>query len=574
MDTLVEANAEQNAGMLTSSRVAKESDLDFMNSLAGLPVNMRFKMRGFQSKTFEDFPVQDIVVVFSQAEEDTPLLQIVQSPISFLMVSSFHQLIVGETSFELPLKLVATMTGGILGKLTAASASEFGSVVVYDGQEQMLSVRAGPLREELVAISKLLGKNVDVTVGSAMKKKADEVEGKASSNTYYVDDLDGVKFLDNNKLEIKDKMRKTTFIRRLISQSGCDVLLVDNRLDGSRLAALKGFSMSSGQNIVVNGIADAFPRVKVWSTVRHSPILSEKGLIEQLLEGKYRNFDLEPSDASAGSITLQTFTSFNLHSTVASNQQSTREGREALASALSGFIAVIEGVTGQDLSTSYIGIVSRQLAYDVQRFGKMHDLYIRHVLENALFAWVTSVATNKKEMEKLYVDPDPANAEETKQGQWVKVLDSMVKIAFDSAETRPHYDHISSVARRHLLEDGTTSVQQKDAVGKVWKRAAPGEKHAVVDTEEEDETPPEEKRPKLPKLCMAHLAGLFEVVDDSGSVVQCPYGAECKFRHVTGKEKAGTKVELLRIVSTTYFRNESKRDALVKAISEATGLYK
>lgn len=465
------------------------------------------------------------------------------------------------------------MTGGILGKLTAASAEEFSSVVVYDGQEHMLSVRAGPLRDELVALSKSLSKDLGGVKGSAMTKKVDEVEGKASSNNYFVDDLDGEKFLDNSKLDIKDKMRKTTFIRRLISQNGCDALLVDNKLDSSRLAALKGYSMSSGQNIVVNGIASAFPKAKVWSTVRNAPIFSKKVLIEQLLEGKYRNFDLESSEASAGSISLQEFTSFNLHSTVASNQQSTREGREALASALSGFIAIIEGVTGQDLSTSYIGIVSRQLAYDVERFGKMHDLYIRHVLENALFAWITSVATNKKEMEKLYLDPDPANTEETKQKQWLKVLDAMVESGLTNAEPRPHYDHLSSDARRHLLEEGNTPVQHE--VGMIQKRAAPEEGHAAGGIEEEDETLPEEKRAKLlPKLCMAHLAELFGVVDESDSVVQCPYGAGCKFRHVKCKEQAGTKLELLHIASNTYFRNEKRRDALVKAISEATGLYK
>ena len=85
------------------------------------------------------------------------------------------------------------MTGGILGKLTAASAEEFSSVVVYDGQEHMLSVRAGPLRDELVALSKSLSKDLGGVKGSAMTKKVDEVEGKASSNNYFVDDLDGEK---------------------------------------------------------------------------------------------------------------------------------------------------------------------------------------------------------------------------------------------------------------------------------------------------------------------------------------------------------------------------------------------
>ena len=90
MDILVEANAEENAGMLTSSRIANDSDLEFMNSLGGLPVNMKFKMRALQSKSFEEFPVSDFVVVFGQAEEDTPLLQIVQRQISVFVVSTFH----------------------------------------------------------------------------------------------------------------------------------------------------------------------------------------------------------------------------------------------------------------------------------------------------------------------------------------------------------------------------------------------------------------------------------------------------------------------------------------------------
>lgn len=211
-------------------------------------------------------------------------------------------------------------------------------------------------------------------------------------------------------------------------------------------------------------------------------------------------------------------------------------------------------------------------------FNHLEDFYRYSVFDQALYRWMSSVSTMRKEDIVGLTEPMDGDA----PGQfWMKYLEHTVAEAVKNASQRPHYGFREANIYQNYLEAGRLL-----AIAANEKAARKRAKHAADEINEDDKDQgssdgekdnTQKKRARgrddEPTICIKHLAGLFGLKDTRDRLYACTYGGDqCIFRHHECRKDAGTKSELLSIVENSRIANLTLRGALIEAIKTATDL--
>jgi hypothetical protein len=558
MPSFVEATAEQKSSIESTATLALASPTMYLASLTNLPVIERFCMKEFVSTARGDIVHESLVAVFATGSAGASLSEKIMQALTIYKVSEYLELPIGG-DHELPLVAIASTKDGVNGLPLAAEGQE---VVVFIAPERLLVVRPkGPFSSVLAEI-----KQAKIKLDKA--KVADQQDSAPRRKRYYVLDMDGNQFIGHEPgATLQTKMRETTLIRRLLTPTQQEALLIDSQLDKARVATLKGLA-SSGSNGSFSLAARAFPSADQLSQLRQCGVMLHKNKFEQLLAGDWRNICLENSVGPR----LQDFTEQDL-SAIEANK-ATKKGREAISSAIVGFLLYLEAITGIEVLSTPLGKTAREIAYK-SAWDKFEDLYILHLLEKVMYNWHMNISTVKISAVEGYVAPE---GDQTSAQAWLDFLGYLVAGTMKDTEPRPHHTFQDSIELKNLL------AVEKNAIGK--RRLSAREEKSESEeedggSEEEAQVGPDTKRSgkkqdrgqKKP-LCIAHLAFLFEVKDSTGQAFSCSFGSGCHFHHPDGRKNAGTKLELLHIVKHSGASNTVLVDLLTEAIEATTDLYK
>lgn len=443
MVKMIAASAAEEENLATSARLSPANDALWHQSIGNLELEPKYLMRALIPTDTADLQVNDFLAVLTAAAPNAAIGDIVDSPIAIFQVSPHYRPVVGVVGTELPLLAVAMLENASSDPTPSPSEAP---IVVFKipVPGRFLAVRAaGPFFEELSKIATARGKT------TVLGKDDSLFEEKPTNKSHVIADLDGEKFIDHSRDTIHEKMRNMMLVIRLFDPARREFLVLDNKLNDSRLAVLKGHCTSDGQSIPVGGLTAAFPRVEGLMQIRHTRIFSEPGHLKAFLSGQYRNYQLSAANDPMGIVSLKDFTSGDLYASVDFTDP-TQAGHEAIASALSGVHVALEALTGVSMKDSYLVQMIDDLRCNRASWRGVVDLYILSLIETRFFAWLTSMATIKIDLVEGYIKPTAAV---TKSQRWINVLDEMLAGLIKQVTPRPNYDFLDSALRSHLTEN-------------------------------------------------------------------------------------------------------------------------
>jgi hypothetical protein len=367
-------------------------------------------------------------------------------------------------------------------------------------------------------------------------------------------------------------------------------------------------AMTDGQG-GTGSLGIIFSDIAIWNLIRDNDVF-ENTTMMHALEGTWRNWSL-PLEGGRSGLSLQSFTRLDLAAIV--EDVPSREGREAIGSAVIGALTFYEGLTGLPLLSSPIGTMAKELGWkDQSKWGQYEGLYMLLKFENIFRNWTVAASTMETSMVKGYVPP---TGEQTVGSAWLAVLIHLYEESFQEIQIRDAhflcklgeaYKNLAAVGRKKPSKGrGGGRGREEERVKAEKKRVYSSDNDDEDnDEDEDDDEATEEEEPKgvetatgkrIKKeqqirnsrekkarggdyeqaVCMSHLAGLFELERAGGGIHACSYGVgKCRFRHHDSRKNAGTKPELLSMVKHSHVKDQTLRSALMEAIEAATDLYK
>jgi hypothetical protein len=441
MMNMVAATTAENQNLSESARISSATEVLWYEQISDLVLGRLYLMRSLTPKALTEICVGDFLLVVTAGTANADISTIISRPMAIFEVTPYYEPTPGDGSPELLLKPVARLENAN-SALTKVPSDALIVAVKTPRPSRFLVFRSCQFRRDLEQTLAIQGKQ---TVGG-------EDEGGAAiekpiNKTHYILDLDKEQFIDHDRASIQEKMRATTMVRRLLDQKRADFLVIDNKIDESRMTVLKGHCTSEGQSLSVGGLAQAFPKIEDLSQIRESRIFREVGLLKSFFfSGKYRNYELSAAEDKLGSVSLTDFTSADMHALV-SDSVPTDVGRSAIASALYGLQIVLEVFSGTNLRDSHLAQIIADLRSG-RVWKKAIDLYIVAVIEIRMFAWVTTIATVAIDLVPGYVQP---TATSSKGQSWLSILDDMLKGGQAELTVRPHVDFSDSTLRVNLI---------------------------------------------------------------------------------------------------------------------------
>ena len=515
----------------------------------------------------------DFVVVFKSTDN---LQEGVKGSIGCFMVSELYtpNASVGGDGVLLPLVPTGCMETGVRGPMSEVAKDVIGQTLVFENVDFVLKVKDDSMvHSALKKLAQQQGiKNGEK--GTLIADEATQQAHKVEIKKHGVMNLDGVLYTSSEKAGLMSNMLAAVFVGRVMSsKKKMDILVLDGKLRPEKIREVLSLLGSASNETATGKVDAAFPKGRMLNAVVKTEAIEN---LDKFIQGEWADFHRDTRERHL--LCLQSFTTHRILGEIQMGQ-STLHIRQLISAALLGVLTTLEGLTCLNFTQCEVAKIANRLLWS-DEFNDLEDLYLFSLFDQALYRWMSSVSTMRKEDIMGLTAP----MDEDKPGQlWMRYLEHTVAEAVKNASPRPHYGFREANIYQNYLEAGrmlAVEATNKKAAGKGAKHVAnemnEGDQEQDSSDGEKDKT--QKKRARRgcddePTICIKHLAGLFGLKDTRDRLYACSYGgSKCIFHHHECKKDAGTKSELLSIVENSRIANLTLRGALIEALKTATDL--